>query len=40
MLSEDEKGNGDGTSNNEAEQNASKIVIDILWKEADGNIEI
>ena len=40
MLSEEEKGKGEGTSKKEAEQNAAKIVIDILSKEADGNIEI
>ena len=40
VLSEEEKGKGEGTSKKEAEQNAAKIVIDILSKEADGNIEI
>ena len=30
MLSEEEKGKGEGTSKKEAEQNAAKIVIDIL----------
>ena len=39
MLSEEEKGKGK-VLQKEAEQNAAKIVIDILSKEADGNIEI
>lgn len=39
-LSEEEKGRGEGSSKKEAEQNAAKIVIDLLIREADGNIEI
>lgn len=35
-----EKGKGEGSSKKEAEQNAAKIVVDTLTKEADGNIEI
>ena len=40
MLSEGEKGKGEGTSQKEAEQNAAQIVIDIFSEEAEGNIEI
>lgn len=40
MLGEEKKGKGEGASKKEAEQNAAKIVIGILSKEADGNIEI
>lgn len=36
----EERGRGEGSSKKEAEQNAAKIVIDLLSKEADGNIEI
>lgn len=39
-LNQEEKGRGEGGSKKEAEQNAAKIVIDILTVEADGNIEI
>ncbi len=36
----EEKGKGEGTSKKEAEQNAARSVIDILQREADGNVEI
>lgn len=39
-IDKEEKGKGEGTSKKEAEQNAAKIVIDILTQEANGNIEI
>ncbi len=39
-INKEEKGRGEGTSKKEAEQNAAKIVIDILTQEANGNIEI
>lgn len=39
-LGEEEKGKGEGSSKKEAEQNAAKIVIDLLSEEAEGNIEI
>lgn len=39
-TNEEEKGKGEGSSKKEAEQNAARIVIDILSKEANGNIEI
>ena len=39
-IDKEEKGKGEGTSKKEAEQNAAKIVIDILTEEANGNIEI
>ena len=39
-IHKEEKGRGEGTSKKEAEQNAAKIVIDILTQEANGNIEI
>lgn len=40
IIAGEEKGRGEGGSKKEAEQNAAKIVIDLLSKEADGNIEI
>ena len=39
-TNEEEKGKGEGSSKKEAEQNAARIVIDILSREANGNIEI
>lgn len=39
-MNKEEKGRGEGSSKKEAEQNAAKIVVDTLTKEADGNIEI
>ena len=39
-IDKEEKGKGEGTSKKEAEQNAAKIVINILTQEANGNIEI
>lgn len=39
-MDKEEKGRGEGSSKKEAEQNAAKIVVDTLTKEADGNIEI
>jgi len=39
-INGEEKGRGEGSSKKEAEQNASQTVIDILRKEAEGNIEI
>lgn len=40
FLGEEEKGRGFGSSKKEAEQETAKVVIDILTKEAEGNIEI
>ncbi len=39
-INGEEKGKGEGTSKKEAEQNAARSVIDILQREADGNVEI
>lgn len=40
LLAAQEKGRGEGSSKKEAEQNAARIVIALLKKEAEGNIEI
>lgn len=39
-IGEEEKGKGYGTSKKEAEQNAAKLVILNIQKEAEGNVEI
>ena len=40
LINGEEKGIGEGTSKKEAEQQAAQKVIELLQKEADGNIEI
>ena len=40
LLDDEEKGRGEGSSKKEAEQNAAKIVVDLLTSEAEGYIEI